>query len=406
MPDILVIDDDIAIQLVLKRALERQGYRVTVAENGCDGLLKARKLRPSVIICDWVMPMMDGLEVCRQVKQDPLLATTYFILLTSRNSITDRVRGLDNGADDFLSKPLELAELTARLRAALRIQQLTHDLRVQTQLLESEFAEAGDYIRSLLPKPLQEPLPIASCFVPSSQLGGDCFDYFWLDDDRLVVFLLDVSGHGLGAALLSVAILNLLRSQGLNNVDFGQPSQVLAALNRFFQMSDHRDKYFTIWYGVYHCRDRQLRYSSAGHPPASLVWPEESTDRSTTEKSTTDKAAKESKLGLDAPPLTTPLCQSRALKTAGFPIGLFETAEFKDDSCRVPPQSRLYIFSDGAYEIEVADGELLGLEAFTEILAQLKPSLSTLAPLLDRLQRINGSKEFRDDVSIIQLGLP
>lgn len=386
MPDILVIDDDIAIQLVLKRALERQGYRVTVAENGCNGLIKARTIRPAVIICDWVMPMMDGLEVCRQVKQDPLLATTYFILLTSRTSITDRVRGLDNGADDFLSKPLELAELTARLRAALRIQQLTHDLQAQKQLLESEFAEAGAYIRSLLPKPLGAPLPIASCFVPSSQLGGDCFDYFWLDDDRLVTFLLDVSGHGLGAALLSVAILNLLRSQGLNNVDFAQPSQVLAALNRFFQMSDHSDKYFTIWYGVYSCHDRQLRYSSAGHPPALLVWQTE-----------TDA---------DEAPRSTP--QSRALKTPGFPIGLFESAEFKDDSCIVPANSQLYIFSDGAYEIELASGDLLGLEPFTQLLEQmtnLSEKRSPLALLLDQLQQINRSPQFRDDVSIIQLGL-
>jgi phosphoserine phosphatase RsbU/P len=380
MPDILVIDDDIAIQMVLKRSLERQGYRVTVAENGCNGLIKARNIRPAVIICDWVMPMMDGLEVCRQVKQDPQLATTFFILLTSRSSITDRVRGLDNGADDFLSKPLELAELTARLRAALRIQQLTHDLQAQKQLLESEFAEAGAYIRSLLPKPFGEPLPISACFVPSSQLGGDCFDYFWLDDDRLVVFLLDVSGHGLGAALLSVAILNLLRSQGLNNVDFAQPSQVLTALNRFFQMSDHRDKYFTIWYGVYHRGDRSLRYSSAGHPPALLVWQDEA-----------DGA---------------PAAQSRSLKTAGFPIGLFESSEFKDDDCIVPAGSQLYIFSDGTYEIELADGGQLGLEPFNAILEQMPcGNRSNLVPLLTKLQALNESSYFRDDVSIVQLGL-
>ncbi|MFN7657465.1 MAG: response regulator, partial [Dolichospermum sp.] len=175
------------------------------------------------IICDWVMSGIDGLQVCRQIKSDPKLATTFFILLTAKGASLgeedDRVRGLDAGADEFISKPIEMNELKARVRAGLRLHQLSRDLQHQKQILEqlnrdlqhqkqvleTELAEAADYVRSLLPLPLVGSVTIESLFVPSAQLGGDCFDYYWIDDEHLAIYLLDVSGHGVGSALLSVS---------------------------------------------------------------------------------------------------------------------------------------------------------------------------------------------------------
>src|SRR5919202_6214139 len=113
MNQILIIDDDPAIQMLLKRTLHSQGYEVTVASNGEEGLVQAQQLRPGLVICDWNMPRMNGLQVCRKLKTTPELSTTIFILLTSRNSLEDRVEGLDAGADDFLSKPIEMLELQA-----------------------------------------------------------------------------------------------------------------------------------------------------------------------------------------------------------------------------------------------------------------------------------------------------
>lgn len=110
---------------------------------------------------------------------------------------------------------------------------------------------AADYVRSLLPPPLEGTISTEALFLPSVQLGGDCFDYYWIDEEHLAIYLLDVSGHGVGSALLSVSVLNVLRSQSLPKTNFCQHSQVLSTLNQSFQMDNHNDKYFTIWYGVY-----------------------------------------------------------------------------------------------------------------------------------------------------------
>jgi diguanylate cyclase (GGDEF)-like protein len=135
MAKILVIDDDSTVRLVLKDSLHLQGHQVTVARNGEEGISKAHQLHPHLIICDWMMPLMNGLEVCRQVKADPELVMAFFILLTARTDVDDRVEGLDIGADEFLSKPIDLNELQARIRAGLRLQKLTQELSETNQAL-------------------------------------------------------------------------------------------------------------------------------------------------------------------------------------------------------------------------------------------------------------------------------
>ncbi len=135
MSKILLVEDDSVTRLLLKRELHLAGYEVTVAKDGEEGLRQARQLHPDLIICDWVMPVMDGVEVCRRVKASPDLANIFFILLTSREAIADRVEGLDAGADDFLSKPVNINELLARVRAGLRLHRYQQDLSEANQQL-------------------------------------------------------------------------------------------------------------------------------------------------------------------------------------------------------------------------------------------------------------------------------
>jgi sigma-B regulation protein RsbU (phosphoserine phosphatase) len=373
MSKILVIDDDPIIRTVIQKALEHQGHNVVLATNGHEGIEQAAQLKPALIICDWVMPVVDGLEVCRRVKSNPQLSTTFFVLLTSRDGVADRIAGLDNGADDFLAKPINIGELQARVRAGLRLYQLGQDLQVQKQLLENDLAEAACYVRSLLPPPLKGPVNIEACFIPSQQLGGDCFDYFWLDSDYLVFYLLDVSGHGIGAALPSSLILNLLRLQSLPDVNFYQPREVLRALNETFQMSHQNEKYFTIWYGVYNRVKRQLDYASAGHPPAILL----------------------------TPGSTGPLGTLR-LRTPNLPIGMMPNISYVGDRCYVPPGSTLYVFSDGVYEIPVLDPQAWGLEAFINLLVHASPQ-AALSQVLLSLHKQTGIETFEDDLSLLQI---
>jgi sigma-B regulation protein RsbU (phosphoserine phosphatase) len=375
MFEILIIDDDRPIQMFLKRILEKQGYQVITASTGEEGILRTLDSPPALIICDWIMPGLSGIEVCNIIKKDPKLSTTFFILLTSLDSVADRVKGLDAGADDFISKPIEHNELQARVRAGLRLHQLSQDLQTQKLLLETELAEAIEYVKSLLPLPVNKPLSIQFKFLPSRQLGGDCFDYNWLDADTLAIYLLDVAGHGLKATLPSISVLNLLRSRALKDLNYYQPSEVLAALNNTFQMNYQNDKYFTIWYGVYNRVSRQLTYSSAGHPPAII-------------------------LSGNSPTHT----EVKRLKTPGMPVGMFPEAKYTDAYCQIEKSSILYIFSDGAYEITQSNGTLWSLEGFIQILISLQYSVDNqLDYILDYLINLNSKETFEDDLSILQV---
>ncbi|MBD2562840.1 MULTISPECIES: SpoIIE family protein phosphatase [Nostoc] len=390
---ILVIDDDPIVRTVLKRTLQNQGYDTTIASNGEEGITQAQLLRPALIICDWMMSQVDGLEVCRRIRTDPELATTFFILLTARGAARgeeeDRVRGLDAGADEFISKPIEMNELKARVRAGLRLHQLNQDLQsqkqaletlnqdlqTQKQILEAELSEAADYVRSLLPSPLVGSVTTENLFIPSAQLGGDCFDHHWIDEDNLAIYLLDVSGHGVGSALLSVSVLNVLRSQSLPNTNLCQPSEVLKALNHAFQMRNHGDKYFTIWYGVYHRLKRQLIYANAGHPPALLL-----SNTSTTS------------------------IQVKQLSSLDLPIGFLPDIQFEDAVFEIEENSTLYIFSDGAYEINQSDGKIWGIDAFIDLLTEysLKDRCNP-NQLLAKILTLNAQDNLDDDLSLVKV---
>src|SRR5262249_8090566 len=119
------------------------------------------------------------------------------------------------------------------------------------QRMAEQLAAASKYVQSLLPAPASGKVHTDWRYIPSADLGGDTFGYDWLDDDHFAFYLLDVTGHGLDSALLSVTVMNVLRSRSLPKTDFRVPGQVLGALNEAFPMEAYGDKCFTIWYGVF-----------------------------------------------------------------------------------------------------------------------------------------------------------
>ncbi|MEW5725728.1 MAG: SpoIIE family protein phosphatase [Thermodesulfobacteriota bacterium] len=280
-----------------------------------------------------------------------------------------------------LIKNLEqkVAERTRELRQAN--EQLVEEIKERKQVqkrLQDELNEAADYVRSLLPAAIAAgPVRTDWRFTPSTSLGGDSFGYFWLDEDHFAVYLLDVSGHGVGAALLSVSILNTLRSFNLPDTDFTRPDQVLTALNNTFPMEQQDGRYFTMWYGVYDRKTRQLSFASGGHPPALLV----------------------SGWGSDRV-LVAPL-HTKKMFLGGMP-GL----EYKMETYPVNGPCRLYVFCDGVYEITRADGTVWPFEDFVEYLKFLA---SKGEPVLDSLftnaREMNGSDQLDDDFSIMEIVL-
>jgi sigma-B regulation protein RsbU (phosphoserine phosphatase) len=242
--------------------------------------------------------------------------------------------------------------------------------------LNDELSEAADYVRSLLPPPIVTgPVRTDWRFVPSASLGGDSFGYHWLDEDTFAIYLVDVSGHGIRAALLSVSVMNALRSQSLPDTDFKNPEQVLASLNVAFPSEENNDMFFTIWHGVYNKSTRELTYASGGHPPALFF------DRSHAGQS-----------------------NAILLRTANKAIGVMPDAAYQKNKHLIGEQTTLYIFSDGAYEVQKSDGSMWQFKEFADFMSKIKSdSQSRLDRLYQHVKNIGNLENFEDDFTIVEV---
>jgi two-component system, OmpR family, phosphate regulon response regulator PhoB len=119
-PTVLIVEDEAPLVTLLRYNLEKEGFAVTAASDGEEALLQIAENKPDAVLLDWMLPLVSGLEVCRQIRRSPASRALPIILLTARGEEADRVRGLDSGADDYIVKPFSPSELVARLRAVIR----------------------------------------------------------------------------------------------------------------------------------------------------------------------------------------------------------------------------------------------------------------------------------------------
>lgn len=243
----------------------------------------------------------------------------------------------------------------------------------ESQDLDKALAKASSYVHSLLPPPVREgSIRTEWFYLPCERLGGDAFGYFQLDDEHFVGYIVDVSGHGVAAAMHSVSLLNVLRQRALPETDFTNPGEVLRKLNRMFPMDQHDDMYFTMWYGVFNVRTRLLKYGSAGHHAGFMV-PHE-------------------------PAGAVPV----AVQCRGPLIGMVPDFDFKSDSATVPEGATLYLFSDGVFEIVTDAGEEWSIDAFKDLLAQPPdPMLTEPERLHAHVRALSRPGPFDDDFSIL-----
>lgn len=374
---ILLVDDDKVTRLIMKSLLIKHGYHVTDVDTGEECLEQYQLSKPDMILLDAEMPGIDGFTCCSKIKQMPGGDRTPILMITGLNDSKSVDRAFDAGAIDYVTKPIHPAVLTRRLQRILEGEQAKQTLEKQHQLLQEDLTEASEYVCNLLPDPISTPVKVNRLFQPSLDLGGDAFDYYWLDDTHLVMYLVDVAGHGAKSALLSVSILNLLRSQALVGADLYRPSTVLAKLNEVFEMSDRGGNYFTIWYGVYNRENQELIYSSGGHPPSVLI--------------------SEGPTGFVV----------QSLDSDGIPIGMLLDEEFEDQVCLISKHDRLYIFSDGVYEIENDDGLLWGFDAFVDTLKlkqeKEEPPSNVLNIIFQSAKQFCGQDTLEDDFSILEI---
>lgn len=380
--NLLVVDDNAENSHLLARTLERQGHRTREVQNGLEALALLAETPFDLVLLDVLMPELDGYETLGRIKADPKLRHIPVIMISALDELKSVVRCIEAGAEDYLPKPFDPTLLRARVGACLekkrfRDQEQAYLKQIDEtrKRLQSELHEAARYVSSILPDPIDEPFRIRWAYNPSTELGGDSFGYHWIDDDHFAIYLLDVCGHGVGAALLSVAAINVMRTMSLQNVDFREPAEVLRGLNDTFPMEKHNNMYFTIWYGVYERSTSRLRHVSGGHPPAVLFTPGEQ--------------------------------EPHLLRSPGMLIGAMPGATFHSEDTQVPAGSRLCVFCDGAYEIRREKEEMLDFEEeFLPFLNAHRASEKLPDELLEWIRSFSRQEALDDDYSFVAIDFP
>ena len=340
----------------------------------------ATRFEPTVILQDLMMPQIDGLTLLKFIRASPVTRDVPMIVLSSKEEAVIKARAFALGANDYLVKLPDKVEVVARVRyhtrgyLALRERnQAYKQLAERERQLADELKQAADYVTSLLPAPMDDSrVKIDAVFVPSIQLGGDTYGYFWLDDHHLAIYLLDVSGHGVGSSLMAVSAMNLVGSQSLPSCDFTEPSQVLNRLSNAFDMDKHSGKFFTMFYGVYNASTRLFKWSSAGHPGPLLFEHDTISPR-----------------------------RYRVLDIGGPMIGLMADTPFDAFETTLTPGSELVVFSDGTFEIDLPDGTVLDQDTFNTFVAGLSHGTDPKSPVLNRARMLRTKQVLNDDFSIM-----
>jgi sigma-B regulation protein RsbU (phosphoserine phosphatase) len=387
---VLVTDDSAAQRQVLARQLSRWGYDVAQAESGPQALALAQSARFDIVLSDWVMPGMSGPEFCRAFRALPQDSYSYFVLISAKSGTAAVADGLASGADDFLTKPIDPAELQARLHAGERILRMETELRHRNRdlqrlydALQRDLAEARRLQLSLIPDPVIAMDGAEAVFLmqPSGHVGGDLVGWFPLEPGRIALFSIDVSGHGVTSALMAARLAALLSGQSREqNIAFQAgrplpPEGVVERLNRLLCADQQGDLYLTMIYADICLCDGAVRLVQAGHPHPLHLSP-------------------------GRPPVW--------IGDGGFPVGLFPEASYPPVTLHLRPGDRLVIPSDGVTECPGPGGDGgddLGGDGLATIMQQARGLRGRALhdALIGGLGAHAGTQDFPDDVSAVIL---
>ncbi len=389
MPEkICIVDDNMVNRKLLTGILKMEGYDLIEAEDGEEGIDITLKELPDLILLDIMMPRKDGYEVCRILKNDQRSAHIPIIFLSAMSQVEDKIKGLDLGGADYVTKPFDRGEVLARVRAQLNIARLTKEvLEANRELIEkqrrlNEDLEAAAGIQqSLLPQetPDMKHLNIAWRFMPCDQIGGDIFNVLRLDENHWGVYMLDVSGHGVPSALVAVSASQMLHPQrGLllkkaidppPYYEIRDPSDVLNILDKEYPI-ERFNKYFTITYLILNSKEGLIRYSNAAHPHPILLRRDGTLE---------------------------------FLDEGGTIIGMGGVLPFEEGSKKANPGDKLIIYTDGIVEYQDRNERFYGEDRFHDQLRQLKdrPISTVIDGIIDAVMDFGDFETPRDDITLL-----
>jgi sigma-B regulation protein RsbU (phosphoserine phosphatase) len=387
---ILVVDDTAANLQVLAGMLKDRGYKVRPVPSGKLALLAARRDPPDLILLDINMPEMNGYEVCEQLKADEHLSRIPVIFISALAEQLDKVKAFALGGVDYITKPFQMGELHARVETHLKLRRLQAELEQAIARLETanarmirDLKSAARIQQTFLPErvPSIPGLDFAWIYQPCDELGGDGLNIIPLGNGKVGLYVLDVSGHGVASALLSVTISRLLsppteassiliqRSDDCNDFEITPPKEVANRLDRLFPFDSANNQYSTLVYGILDSTTGEFRYVSAGHPGPIHI-----------------------------PNGADPLI----LRHDGFPIGMAEEL-YAERSVQLGPGDRLYLLSDGIHEALDPDRQIFGNTRLLEAMRQQRfESLSSgISAVLEQISKWQDFQKPQDDISIL-----
>ncbi|WP_439331652.1 PP2C family protein-serine/threonine phosphatase [Pelagivirga sediminicola] len=396
---ILVVDDSRLQRRILAASLKKWGFAITEADSGEAALEICRQTPPDLVLSDWMMPGMSGIEFCGRFRQMARENYGYFILLTSKSDKAEIASGLDAGADDFLTKPVNPGELRARIAAGERILQMERELTQKNQLVSSTLGELRALYDSLdndliEAKKLQQSLvsdrhrdygtaEVSMLLRSSGHVGGDLVGTYAISDTRIGLYGIDVSGHGISSALMTARLAGYLsgaapeQNVAMRRMPDGTfaphpPGQTIAALNNLFLNEMETEHYFTLLLADVDLATGRVVMAQAGHPYPAVQRADGTVE---------------------------------AVGCGGLPVGLIPGAEFQEFEVQLAPGDRLMIHSDGVTECAAQDGTLLDDDGLGRILRDLRGvrAMACLESLIWKLAEFSGDDNFADDVSAILL---
>ena len=333
---ILTIDDEDLVREILTAYLEDSGFEVIQAGDGRTGIELIGREQPDLVLCDLRMPGMDGLQVLATVTRD--FPELPILVVSGMGGINDAIQALKLGAWDYVTKPIEdMAVLEhainhalerARLRRENRehrehLEVVNEQLRQTLRRLQEDESAARRIQFQLLPENDKQyrNYRFSRHLLTSQYLSGDFVDYFAIDGDHLGFYIADVSGHGVSSAFVTVMLKSYMgryRELHRQNRDKGilNPAETLSRLNREI-FGCHMDKYLTMFYGVIHWSNNQLRYSSGGQFPFPILFDGE---------------------------------RAGYIGKKSLPIGLFDFASYRTEYLDLPRRFVLALISDGILE--------------------------------------------------------
>jgi phosphoserine phosphatase RsbU/P len=390
---ILVVDDNEMNRDMLSRRLQRKSYEVETAVGGQEAIDAVVKNRYSLILLDIMMPEIDGYQVLEEVRRRYDVTELPIIMTTAKAESEDIVKALRMGANDYVTKPIDFQVALARVNTHIQLKEAIDRVRWLEQSLaerNEELQSANDYMTqslesaarfqlSLLQKspPTITGLNIGWIYSPCDQLAGDSYGVYPLPKEQLLVYQLDVTGHGVKAALLAVTLIHLLNPENPGNVVLDSvdgsvipPAKVVAELNNRFQINEESNQFFTLVYGIYDCSHHLFRYVNAAHSTPVLAGAQ------------------------------TALVEEES----DLPVGVMPNVAFTENRLKLLEGQALFLYSDGIIEaIRELDGALYSEERLLNFLQRNSSSeISELLLLLEQEVRDwSGPTGLQDDVSAL-----